>query len=233
MANLKEDSKRKGAAAPQEAAKEQAPKSHAPKSQASKEQNRTSQMRSRFKDRYRKTVRPQLQEVFAYANPMQVPELVKIVISMGMAEASKDKNAIQDCLRDLSDLSGQKAILTRAKKAISNFKLREGQPIGAKVTLRNDRMYDFLDRFINVVSARIRDFRGFEVKCDGRGNYTCGLDNQQMFPEIELDKVKRDQGVNITFVTTANTDQEAIELLRLMGFPFKDRPVVVTIPIGE
>lgn len=195
---------------------------------ASKKQNRP-----RLQERYRSVVRAQMQEAFGFANPMQIPELVKIVISMGMAEASKDKNQIQDCLRDLSDLAGQKAVLTRAKKAISNFKLREGQPIGAKVTLRNHRMYDFLDRFINVVSSRIRDFRGFEVKGDGRGNYTCGLDNQQVFPEIELDKVKNDQGMNITFVTTAKSDPEAIEFLRLMGFPFKDRPIVVTIPMED
>lgn len=188
---------------------------------------------ARLKERYRKKVRQELQEKFAYANPMQVPTLVKIVISMGMAEATKDKNAIQDCLQELTLLSGQKAILTRAKKAISNFKLREGQPIGAKVTLRNKRMYDFLDRFINVVCARIRDFRGFGVTADGRGNYTCGLDDQQVFPEIDLDKVKRAQGMHITFVTTAKTDEEAIEFLRLMGFPFKDRPIVVTIATAE
>lgn len=184
---------------------------------------------SRLKERYRAKVRQQLQEKFGYANPMKVPKLVKIVISMGLAEASKDKNAIQDCLRELADLAGQKALLTKARKAISNFKLREGQPIGAKVTLRGGRMYDFFDRFINVVCARIRDFRGFDTTCDGRGNYTCGLDDQQVFPEIDLDKVKRTQGMHITIVTTAETDEEAVEFLRLMGFPFKDRPIVVTI----
>jgi len=184
---------------------------------------------SRLKERYQKQVRNELQDKFNYSNPMNIPKLVKIVINMGMAEATKDKNAIQDCLSELTALSGQKPILTKAKKAISNFKLREGQPIGAKVTLRGDRMYDFADRFCNIVSPRIRDFRGFANKGDGRGNYTLGLDDQQVFPEINLDAVKRTQGMHITFVTTAPTDEECVELLRLLGLPFKDHAVTVTI----
>jgi large subunit ribosomal protein L5 len=124
-------------------------------------------------------------------------------------------------------LSGQKPIIRGARKAISNFKLREGQPIGIKVTLRGVRMYEFIDRFFNIVSPRIRDFRGFESKCDGRGNYSLGLDDQQVFPEIDLDKVKEARGMNITFVTSALTDEECCELLRLLGLPFKNLPIAV------
>lgn len=184
---------------------------------------------SRLKKRYNDKVRPELQEKFGYVNPMQVPKLQKIVINMGIAEATKDKNAIQDCVKELSALSGQKAVLTYAKKAISNFKLREGQPIGVKVTLRGERMMDFLDRFVNIVCPRIRDFRGFNEKCDGRGNYSVGLEDQQIFPEVNLDEVKRTQGMNITFVTTSKSDDECVELLRLFGVPFKNRPIVVTV----
>jgi large subunit ribosomal protein L5 len=158
---------------------------------------------------------------------MQIPSMVKIVINMGIAEASKDKNAIQDCVQELTALSGQKPIITRAKKAISNFKLREKQPIGIKVTLRGARMYDFIDRFVNIVCPRIRDFRGLSSQCDGRGNYSLGLEDQQVFPEVNLDAVKRTQGMNITFVTTAKRDEECIELLRLLGVPFKNLPIVV------
>jgi len=182
---------------------------------------------SRLKKRYLAEIKPQMQEKFSYANPMQIPGLVKIVINMGIAEASKDKNAIQDCIKEMTMLSGQKPIITRAKKAISNFKLREKQPIGIKVTLRGQRMYDFLDRFVNIVCPRIRDFRGFPSKCDGRGNYTLGLDDQQIFPEINLDEVKKTQGMHITFVTSAQNDEECVELLRLLGVPFKNLPISV------
>ena len=182
---------------------------------------------SRLKKRYQAEVKPALQEKFNYQNPMQVPGLLKVVINMGIAEASKDKNAVQDCIKEVTMLSGQKPIVTKAKKAISNFKLREKQPIGIKVTLRGKRMYDFIDRFVNIVSPRIRDFRGFPSKCDGRGNYSLGLDDQQIFPEINLDEVKRAQGMHITFVTNANTDEECVELLRLLGIPFKNLPISV------
>lgn len=182
---------------------------------------------SRLKNRYLSEIKAALQKQFGYANPMQVPVLTKIVINMGIAEASKDKNSIQDCVKEMTSLSGQKPIIIKAKKAISNFKLREGQPIGIKVTLRGVRMYEFLDRFTNIVCPRIRDFRGFEAKCDGRGNFSLGLDDQQVFPEVNLDEVKRAQGMNITFVTTAMKDEECVELLRLLGIPFKNLPISV------
>lgn len=182
---------------------------------------------SRLKNRYQTIIKPALQEKFNYVNPMQVPGLLKVVINMGIAEASKDKNSIQDCIKEMTMLSGQKPIVTKAKKAISNFKLREKQPIGIKVTLRGQRMFDFLDRFCNIVCPRIRDFRGFASKCDGRGNYTLGLEDQQIFPEINLDEVKKTQGMHITFVTSAKTDDECVELLRLLGVPFKNLPISV------
>ncbi|MES2344381.1 MAG: 50S ribosomal protein L5 [Chlamydiota bacterium] len=176
---------------------------------------------SRLKQKYKNEVRKALQEKFAYANSMLVPQLKKIVISMGIAEAIKDKNAIQDCTKELALLSGQKPIVTRSKKSIANFKLREGQAVGLKVTLRRERMYDFMDRFCNIVSPRIRDFRGFPEKGDGRGSYSLGLEDQQIYPEINLDEVKRTQGMNISFVTSAETDEECYELLKLLGLPFK------------
>lgn len=182
---------------------------------------------SRLKKRYNETIRKELQQKFEFDNAMKIPKLTKIVINMGIAEATKDKNAIQDCLNEMALISGQKPILTRAKKSVSNFKLREGQPIGVKVTLRGLRMFDFMDRFCNIVCPRIRDFRGFNSKCDGKGNYTLGMDDQQVFPELNLDEVKRTQGMNITFVTTAESDDECIELLRLLGLPFKNLPIVV------
>ncbi|HSW87341.1 MAG TPA: 50S ribosomal protein L5 [Rhabdochlamydiaceae bacterium] len=176
---------------------------------------------SRLHKKYHEEVKDALQKRFAYKNPMLIPELKKIVISMGIAEATKDKNAIQDCLKELALISGQKPIMTKSKKSIANFKLREGQPIGLKVTLRKKRMYEFLDRFCNIVSPRVRDFRGFPLSFDGRGNYSIGLEEQQIFPEVNLDEIKRAQGMNITFVTSANSDAECTELLRLLGFPFK------------
>lgn len=182
---------------------------------------------SRLKKRYQAEIKKALQEKFAYKNAMQVPGLVKVVINMGIAEASKDKNSIQDCVKEMTMLSGQKPIVVKAKKAISNFKLREKQPIGIKVTLRGVRMFDFVDRFVNIVCPRIRDFRGFASKCDGMGNFSLGLDDQQVFPEINLDQVKRAQGMNITFVTTAQSDEECVELLRLLGVPFKNLPISV------
>jgi large subunit ribosomal protein L5 len=176
---------------------------------------------SRLQKKYREEVKEALQKRFNYRNEMLIPELTKIVISMGVAEATKDKNAIQDCFKELTLISGQKPITTKSKKSIANFKLREGQPIGLKVTLRKKRMYDFLDRFCNIVSPRVRDFRGFNTKCDGRGSYSLGIEEQHIFPELNLDDIKRTQGMNITFVTTAETDDECQELLKLMGFPFK------------
>lgn len=183
---------------------------------------------SRLKQLYKEKVKQGLQQKFGYENPMQIPSLKKIVINMGLAEASKDKNTLQQAENELMVIAGQKPVKTKSKKAISNFKLREGQVIGMKATLRGKRMFDFLDRFINIVAPRIRDFRGFEPKCDGRGNYsvTPGIDDQQIFPEVNLDEVKRTQGMHITFVTSAHTDPECIELLRLLGVPFKNHPIV-------
>jgi large subunit ribosomal protein L5 len=154
-------------------------------------------------------------------SPMELPVLKKVVISMGLGDALKDKNALSEHSAELGLISGQLPIVTRSKKAISNFKLREDQPVGLVVTLRGKRMYDFFDRFCNIVAPRIRDFRGFNPKCDGRGNYSFGITDQQIFPEINLDKVKRTQGMNVTLVTTAQNDEDCIELLSLLGFPFK------------
>ena len=176
---------------------------------------------SRLKKRYEEEIRKSLKEKFSIGNSMNIPELKKIVISMGVAEALKDKNVIQDCVKQLTLISGQKPVVTRAKKSVANFKLRAGQAIGLKVTLRGKRMYEFFDRFSNIVCPRIRDFRGFNKKGDSQGSYSLGLSDQQMFPELNLDEVKRDQGMNITFVTTAKKDEECLELLASLGFPYK------------
>ncbi|MBI5345620.1 MAG: 50S ribosomal protein L5 [Chlamydiae bacterium] len=175
---------------------------------------------SRYKNKYIEEIRPLLQKKYAI-NIMEVPVLKKIVVSMGIAEAAKDKNLIQDHIKELTLLSGQKPITVKSKIAISNFKLREGQPIGLMVTLRGKRMYDFLDRFCNIVCPRIRDFRGFSTKGDGRGCYNLGLEDQQVYPELNLDEVKRAQGMNIALVTTAKDDEGCFELLKMFGFPFK------------
>ena len=176
---------------------------------------------SRLKKRYEKEIKESLKKKFSYQNPMNIPELKKVIISMGVAEAVKDKNIIQDCVKELTLISGQKPIVTRATKSVANFKLREGQAVGLKVTIRGTRMYEFLDRFSNIVCPRIRDFRGFNKKGDGRGSYSLGLSDQQMFPELNLDDVKRDQGMNITFVTTAKKEDECLELLTQLGLPYK------------
>lgn len=177
---------------------------------------------SRLKEKYLKTVKTGLTDKFGYKNPMKIPRVKKVVVNMGLAEASKDKNALQDAVNELTMLTGQKPQMNKARKSIAGFKLREGQVIGAKVTLRGKRMYDFMDRFFNIVCPRIRDFRGFKRKCDGRGSYSLGIDDQQIFPEINLDLVKRTQGMNITFVTDAETDGECVELLTQLGLPFKE-----------
>lgn len=176
---------------------------------------------SRLYKRFKEEIQPELRKRYPDRSPMELPVMKKIVISMGLGEALKDKNALQEHSDELSLISGQVPVVTRSKKAISNFKLREDQPVGIMVTLRGKRMYDFLDRFCNIVAPRIRDFRGFNKKCDGRGNYSFGLNDQQIFPEINLDKVKRTQGMNVAVVTTAQSDDDCIELLTLLGFPFK------------
>lgn len=175
---------------------------------------------SRLKEKYNKEIKQKLHDKFGYKNVMQIPTVKKVIINMGLAEASKDKNALQDAYTELTVLSGQKAVPTKARRSIAGFKLREGQVVGAKVTLRGKRMYDFMDRFFNVVSPRIRDFRGFKKKGDGRGCYSLGIDDQQIFPEIDLDKVRKQQGMNISFVTTANSDDECLYLLEELGLPF-------------
>lgn len=176
---------------------------------------------SRLKKKYEEEIKEALKQKFAYQNVMCIPALKKIVISMGVAAALTDKNAIQDCIKELSQISGQKPIVTKAKKSIANFKLREGQPIGLKVTLRGKRMFEFFDRFSNIVCPRIRDFRGFEKRGDGRGSYSLGLSDHQVFPELKLDEVKREQGMNITFITSAKKEEECLELLTQLGLPFK------------
>jgi large subunit ribosomal protein L5 len=178
---------------------------------------------SRLQKKYKGEIIPGLKKKYPKRNVMSMPKLKKIVISMGVAMITKDKTAMQDHIKELSLLSGQKPIITKAKKSISNFKLRKGQPIGLKVTLRKKRMYDFLDRFCNIVCPRIRDFRGFKIKIDGKGNFSVGLKDQQAFPEINLDEVKRVQGMNITFVSSAREDEDCMELFKMFGFPFSDK----------
>lgn len=178
---------------------------------------------SRLKKKYNEEIREAVQKKFSLDNVMCIPMLKKIVISMGVSEALKDKNVMQGCMKELALISGQKPLMTRAKKSISNFKLREGQEIGLKVTLRGKRMYEFFDRFSNIVCPRIRDFRGFEKKGDGRGNYSLGISDHQVFPELNLDEVKREQGMNITFVTNARNEEEGLEVLDQLGLPFKSK----------
>lgn len=176
---------------------------------------------SRLYKKFKEEIVAELKSRHPDRSPMALPVMKKIVISMGLGEGLKDKNAVQEHSEELMMLSGQAPVVTRSKNAISNFKLREDQPVGLMVTLRGKRMYDFLDRFCNIVAPRIRDFRGFNKKGDGRGNYSFGLNDQQIFPEINLDKIKRTQGMNITVVTTASTEDDCVELLTLLGFPFK------------
>jgi len=175
---------------------------------------------SRLKQRYQEEVKKELQTQFGYKNTMMTPKLTKVVLSMGVAEAVNDKNILQDHSRELAMLTGQRPIVCKARKSIANFKLREEMPIGLKVTLRGKRMYDFVDRFINIATPRIRDFRGFRPKGDSSGNYSLGLESQDIYPEVDLDQLKRSQGMNITFVTTAQRDEECLALLRGLGMPF-------------
>jgi large subunit ribosomal protein L5 len=170
---------------------------------------------------YRERVFPALRQQFDYANPMQVPGLRKIVVNMGVGRAAENKARIDHAQRELAAITGQRPLITRARVSVAGFKLRQGMPIGVAVTLRRRHMWEFLDRLITVAIPRIRDFRGMPRKFDGRGNYTIGLSEQSVFPEISLDKVEFVQGMNITFVTTAGTDQEAAALLEQLGFPFQ------------
>jgi large subunit ribosomal protein L5 len=177
---------------------------------------------ARLKLRYREEIVPALREEFAYPNIMQVPGLTKIVVNMGVGDAAKDSKLMDGAVRDLATVTGQRPTVTKARKSIAQFKLREGMPIGAHVTLRGDRMWEFLDRLLSLALPRIRDFRGLSPRqFDGSGNYTFGLNEQSMFHEIDQDKIDRVRGMDITVVTTAKTDDEGRALLRLLGFPFQ------------
>ena len=176
---------------------------------------------SRIRDLYTSEIAPALMQKFEYKSPMQIPKLDKIVINVGVGDAKENSKAIDSVINDITLIAGQKAVPTYAKKSVANFKLREGMKIGVKVTLRGERMYEFVDRLFNFSLPRVRDFKGINPNAfDGRGNYSLGLKEQLIFPEIEYDKVEKIRGMDIAFVTTANTDEEARELLKLMGAPF-------------
>ena len=177
----------------------------------------------RLKARYRSEIAPALKSQFGYKNVMQIPTLTKIVVNMGVGDAARDSKLIEGAIRDLTIITGQKPQVTKSRKSIAQFKLREGQPIGAHVTMRGDRMWEFADRLLSISLPRIRDFRGLSPKqFDGKGNYTFGLTEQVVFPEIEQDKVDRPRGMDITIVTTAQNDDEGRALLKMLGFPFKE-----------
>jgi large subunit ribosomal protein L5 len=176
----------------------------------------------RLQDFYKSDVVPKLKDKFAYKNPMQVPKVEKVVVNMGLGEALENAKIIDSAAQEIGIITGQKPVVTKARKSISNFKLREGVPIGVKVTLRRDRMYHFLDKLMGIALPRVRDFKGVSPKgFDGRGNYTLGVKEQIIFPEINYDKIDKIKGMNITIVTTARTDEEGLELLRLLGMPFR------------
>ena len=176
---------------------------------------------SRLKETYLNEIKDAMQKKFEYKNEMQIPKLDKIVINMGVGEAKENRKVLDTAVKDLETITGQKAVVTRAKNSVANFMLREGQPIGCKVTLRGEKMYEFLDRLVNLALPRVRDFRGVNPNAfDGRGNYALGIKEQIIFPEIEYDKVDKVRGMDIIFVTTANTDEEARELLTLFNMPF-------------
>jgi large subunit ribosomal protein L5 len=178
-------------------------------------------MTNRLQERYTKEIAPSLIEKFSYKSSMQAPKIEKIVLNMGVGDATQNAKNLDEAVEELKLISGQQPLITKAKKSIANFRLREGMPIGAKVTLRGERMYDFLDKLINVSLPRVRDFHGISAKSfDGRGNYTLGVKEQLIFPEIDYDKVNRVRGLDVVIVTTANTDEEALELLTQVGMPF-------------
>jgi large subunit ribosomal protein L5 len=183
----------------------------------------TATAQPRLKAKYREEIKPALLEQFSYGNAMLIPGVVKVVVNMGVGDAAKDSKLIDGALRDLTAITGQKPQLRRATKSIAQFKLREGMPIGAKVTLRGDRMWEFLDRLVTLALPRIRDFRGLsDRQFDGNGNYTFGLTEQSVFHEIDQDRIDRPRGMDITVVTTASTDEEGRALLKLLGFPFRE-----------
>ncbi len=177
---------------------------------------------SRLRDKYNDEIKDAMIKKFGYKNVMQIPKLVKVVVNMGVGEAKDNAKVLDSAVKDLTEIAGQKPVVTKAKKSVANFKIREGMPIGCKVTLRGERMYEFTDRLVNLALPRVRDFRGVSADSfDGRGNYALGIKEQIIFPEIEYDKVDKVRGMDIIFVTTAETDEEARELLRLFGMPFR------------
>ena len=202
----------------------------APQGKAARGGEPTAKITPRLQRYYMEQVRPRLQQEFGYKSPMQVPKLEKIVLNVGLGEATKNAKLLDSVVEELGLITGQKPLIRRAKKAISNFGLREGMPVGVAVTLRRERMWEFLDRFINVAVPRVRDFRGLPSRSfDGRGNYTVGVKEQLIFPEIDYDKVQQIHGMDITFVTTAERDDEGMALLRELGMPFRGEvPVQVT-----
>ena len=177
---------------------------------------------ARLQDRYKEEIVPVLKEKFGYRNVMQVPKLSKVVVNMGLGDAIENVKVLETAAAEIAIITGQKPVITKARKSIANFKLREGVPIGVMVTLRRDQMYHFLDKLIGIALPRVRDFKGVSPRgFDGRGNYTLGIREQIMFPEVNYDKIDKIRGMNITIVTTARTDEEGLELLRLMGMPFR------------
>lgn len=224
MSDEKSKKPKKEAARPGK--EKQAPAAKAPKAAKPKEH-----VIARLSVTYRQEVIPALMKRFQYTNVMQVPRLEKIAINMGVGQATQDQKLVEVAAKDLEAIVGQKVVITRAKKSISNFKLREKMPIGCRVTLRRAVMYEFLDRFISVTVPRIRDFRGLsDTSFDGRGNYTIGIKEHTIFPEIDVDKIARIFGMDVTFVTTARTDEEAYELLKAFGMPFVKRQEVLETP---
>jgi large subunit ribosomal protein L5 len=185
-------------------------------------------MKPRLKHHYETRVRARLSEQFGYGNPMSVPRVEKVVLNVGLGEASRNAKLLESVVEEMTAIAGQKPVITRAKKSIANFNLREGMPVGVRVTLRRDHMYEFLDRLINVALPRTRDFRGLSTRSfDGRGNYTMGVKEQMIFPEIEYDKVEKVHGMDIILVTSTDKDDEALALLREMGMPFRGQEAVV------
>ncbi len=183
----------------------------------------SSALDTRLKAKYKSDIAPALKTQFGYSNVMQIPNLTKIVVNMGVGDAARDSKLIEGAIRDLATITGQKPQVTKSRKSIAQFKLREGQPIGAHVTMRGDRMWEFADRLLSISLPRIRDFRGLSPKqFDGKGNYTFGLTEQVVFPEIEQDKIDRTRGMDITIVTTAKNDEEGRALLKALGFPFRE-----------
>jgi len=208
----------------QKAQKEQKSKKEEPKEKQPAVKVVEEKVPARLKEKYSKEIVPKLKEQLGYKTLMQVPKLSKIVLNMGVGQATQDQKIIEEAVKDLETITGQKVSVRTAKQAISNFKLREGMKIGVKVTLRREKMYEFLDRFVNIALPRMRDFKGVPDKSfDGRGNYTIGLKEQIIFPEINTDKVTRVLGMDITFVTTAKTDKEAYELLIAFGMPLRKK----------